>query len=154
MLFGTFTMPSVHTTLDFLANLPRYETEKPFQAFPLADHLPADLEPSSLSNVEFHPQKVEIHDLRNGGDFNLSTSGFQLITDKVTSAKIDTIEAMEKYKADIEKIIYNIVGADFVKCFDCKRFRKKATMLLIQCSLRGLRLVHTVSLTIPLDTSV
>jgi hypothetical protein len=109
-------MGSVTTTLEFLADLPIYKTEQPFQVIPSPDW--PEIEPTSLSNIKLHQGSVIIHDLRDQDEqFTLDTAGFEFTHNEPQSLDFSSTEALEQYNRNTEDFMKEHFGAVFVRCF-------------------------------------
>jgi hypothetical protein len=109
-------MGSVSTALEFLADLPIYKTEQPFQVIPSPDW--PEIDPASLSNIQLYEGPVTIRDLRDQNDqFTLDSAGFEFIRNEPTTLDFSSTEALESYNRETEDFLTMHFGAVFVRCF-------------------------------------
>ena len=118
-------MPDVITTLEFLARLPLYETEKPYLYLAGKDE---GLDPNvmKLDNLEFERHSgITIHDMRQqelkfddcGFEFDHCPSRFKQFTKR---------EEIEGYIAETEKFLKTRFNAEKVAIYDTRLRRNDA----------------------------
>jgi hypothetical protein len=109
-------MGSVSTALEFLADLPIYKTEQPYQVIPSPDW--PEIDRNSLSNIKLQQDSVTIHDLRDQSEqFTLDTAGFEYMRKQPRSLDFSSAEALELYNRETEDFLKTHFGAVFVRCF-------------------------------------
>ncbi|KAH8704215.1 hypothetical protein BGW36DRAFT_458326 [Talaromyces proteolyticus] len=134
-------MPSVQTTLEFLAKLPLYQTKKPFCRVPKEDE--NETNPEGLSNIQWHNGDVTIKDLRDITDtFKLDVCGFQVVGQPFAVSQLDE-NAIAQYQKDTEAFLKEFLKADYVVCHDCRR-RKNATYPSATLDINNPMLIQTL----------
>ena len=115
-------MDAVKTTLDFLADSPVYDTQKPFVVLRDIKHKGTHKN-AQLTNIEWDVRPVLINDLRlQSNDFTLESAGFQIFDHVSSHLRFTDIPSMSKYQQETESTLTHLFEADFVLCYDCKVF--------------------------------
>jgi hypothetical protein len=114
-------MPDVESELHFLADIPRYKEEKPYNVILAAEApLPTESE-LPLSNIEPEPHPVFIKDFRDHvQDMTVREHGFQLIGHTTKAGFDRNWETIAAYRAETEAMLKKSFDADFVLCWDYK----------------------------------
>lgn len=115
------TGTDIQTTIDFLADLPIYEEEKPYYLHPSAtanDHL----DEVRITNVEWNTKCVTVHSMRDKVDISLEKNGFCYIKQESTCIPKPGmgIDAVSNYCKEGEDLLRSIFDAEFVHCYDFK----------------------------------
>lgn len=104
-------------TLRYLANLPKYQTEKPFSLALTNSHLE-----KQVNNLEHEDHEgVKIHDIRGfESNFNVKTDAFTILKEPMT-LNIDAGKEEElSYIRNIASIITKMFSADRVITYDIR----------------------------------
>jgi len=114
-------MPDIESELHFLADIPRYKEEKPYNVILAAETpLPTDSE-LPLSNIEPEARPVFIKDFRDHvQDMTVREHGFQLIHHTTKAGFDRTLETIATYRAETEAMLREAFDADFILCWDYK----------------------------------
>ncbi|MCJ1310491.1 hypothetical protein MMC25_004155 [Agyrium rufum] len=117
--------------IQFIKNLPLYQSEKPFQLF---IDIPTSAPDQRKTNIEFSTHEVEIHDIRGQEeDFSLEKQGFQVgrlerwkeFEERIDSSKEasgKTVDIRESYLSALEELLrIEVEGVDRVAIFDWRR---------------------------------
>lgn len=117
-------MPEIRATLQYLQDLPLYETEKPYWCL-LPPHEGFDPNAQRVDNLEFESRPdILISDIRESAEaLNLDTCGFEVLAHRSDLSNIETAEDVDAYKAETEALLRDKLGAVFVKCYEV-RMRK------------------------------
>jgi hypothetical protein len=113
-------MPALISSIDHLADIPLYKTEKPYFVMPSAtDQIEEDF---ATSNLEFERHdNIHFSDVRGCEDeFNLETSGFQIIPHVAKNLVLDSVDQLEAYKTEIEVWLKELFGAEHIVCYETK----------------------------------
>ena len=115
-------MNAVKTTLDFLADSPVYDIQKPFVVLRDINHRGRHRN-AQLTNIEWDVRPVLINDLRlQSNDFTLESAGFQILDHVSSHLRFTDIPSMGEYQQETESTLTQLFEADFVLCYDCKVF--------------------------------
>ncbi|KAI5797839.1 hypothetical protein DFH27DRAFT_560449 [Peziza echinospora] len=95
-------MPNVEANLEFIADLPIYNKEKPFHILKPEDDDP-NFDPYANTNLKFESHSVLISDLR-GTQHTLATSGFQVVNHKSQFLELDT----HAYKVETKDLLSSV----------------------------------------------
>ena len=118
-------MNAVKTTLDFLADSPVYDTQKPFVVLREINHRGRHRN-AQLTNIEWDVRPVLVNDLRlQSNDFTLESAGFQILDHVSSHLRFTDIPSMSKYQQETESTLTQLFEADFVLCYDCKVFSQQ-----------------------------
>ncbi|KAJ5710650.1 hypothetical protein N7488_004806 [Penicillium malachiteum] len=105
-------------TLCYLANLPKYQTEKPFSLAYTNSHLE-----KQVNNLEYEEHKgIQIRDIRGfESNFNVDTDAFTIVKEPMT-LNIDAGKEEElSYIRDMASVITKVFSADRVITYDIRR---------------------------------
>jgi hypothetical protein len=112
-------MGYIKADLSFLADLPKYETEKPYSILASINAPKPDDFPEGGSNVDFDKLTVPIHDLRGSeDDFTIVKNGFQVVPHVSKAEWARSWEGIASYKRETEAILTRMYNAEFVLCWD------------------------------------
>ena len=115
-------MNAVKTTLDFLADSPVYDTQKPFVVLRDIKHKGTHKN-AQLTNIEWDVRPVLVNDLRlQSNDLTLESAGFRILDHVSSHLRLTDIPSMSKYQQETENTLTHLFEADFVLCYDCKVF--------------------------------
>ena len=116
-------MLEVQSTLDFLADLDLYKTERPFVFTPSQEfEEKVSTSEAVLNTVELDPEVVTLRDIRGQKDFSLSESGFELVRNEslATAKEFSEIEARDDYARQTEKFWMKHLNAEYVLTYNVK----------------------------------
>ncbi|EXJ60697.1 hypothetical protein A1O7_04850 [Cladophialophora yegresii CBS 114405] len=119
-------MPDVRSTLEFLARLPLYETEKPYLYLPGKDE---GLDPNvtKLDNLEYeHHSGILIKDVRQHPELSFDDCGFEFQEFPSRYKQFETAADTDGYRAETEQILTKRFNAERVMVYDI-RLRKNDT---------------------------
>jgi hypothetical protein len=107
-------MPSLVASLEFLADSPIYESEKPFMVLSSAE-----LSQDPVTNIQLEDRDVEITDMR-GGHFGLDEHGFQILQHKSEHLHITDLAGVQAYKSECEELLATVFPhAEKIYTYDC-----------------------------------
>lgn len=113
----------IYTKIDFIANSPLYEEEKPYFLHPSAS---VDLDKAEIknTNVEWNTKPMVVHSMRDRGDISLEKNGFCYVEHETKHIFGTTAaqEAIAGYRAETEDMLRSMFDAEFVHCYDFKVF--------------------------------
>jgi hypothetical protein len=120
----------MQVSLTFLADLPLYETEKPFYALlrPAEDFDPNDLDsnyepPHPTNNLEYETKhNIPISNLRGiESKFYLEKHGFEVLPHTSRFANdLKTPSSIDRYKKEVQEMLKQRFDADYVFCFEAR----------------------------------
>ncbi|ETI24450.1 hypothetical protein G647_03819 [Cladophialophora carrionii CBS 160.54] len=116
-------MPDVRTTLEYLARLPLYETEKPYLYLPGKDE---GLDPNvtKLDNLEYERHSgILVKDVRQHPELNFDDCGFEFQEYPSRYQQFATAADTDRYRAETEQILKKRFNAERVMVYDI-RLRK------------------------------
>jgi hypothetical protein len=114
-------MSDVVTSIEYLQNLPLYQTEKPYYCL-LAPHEGFDPNAQRLDNLEFEVfPNIRVTDIRDSIDeFSLEKCGFEVFSHHSDGLEFNTAEDVHAYKQETEAMLRDKLGAEFVKCYEVR----------------------------------
>ena len=113
-------MNAVRTSLDFLADSPLYQSEKPFVVLRDVEHQRTH-STAQLTNLKWDAQRVLVNDMRSETqDLALETAGFKMIDHASSNLQFSDIPSIIQYRRETERLLTEFLGANFVVCYDCK----------------------------------
>lgn len=117
-------MPEIRATLQYLQDLPLYETEKPYWCL-LPPHEGFDPNAQRVDNLEFESRPdILIRDVRESTEaLSLDTCGFEVLSHHSNLSNFETAGDVDAYKAETEALLRDKLRAVFVKCYEV-RMRK------------------------------
>ncbi|KAI9767664.1 MAG: hypothetical protein M1840_005535 [Geoglossum simile] len=116
-------MPDIHAAIDYLQDLPLYQTEKPFWCFLPPDHPAPGPDTQRTDNLEFEPHhNLKITDIRTkAAEISLEAYGFEVLSHTSALSEIASLADVDRYKAETRELLRARLGpASFVKCYDLK----------------------------------
>ena len=112
-------MPSVHARLDFLADIPLYQHEKPYVVL-LPAHEKSDPD-QRLNNLEWEVHDVLATDIRGLWDaIDIDRCGFQAIRHKTASLGFDSDPDLWAYRKETESLLKERYPSSYIVCYDLK----------------------------------
>ena len=111
-------MPDIEAGLDFLANIPLYQTEKPFLALLSPDR---QIDPEiPRSNLQWeHHDRITIRDMREDAqNVKIEKCGFQFVNHESSISSFEDVLRVEAYKRETETLLAKELGAERVVCYD------------------------------------
>jgi hypothetical protein len=116
-------MPDITADLEFLADLPLYQYEKPYLALlPLSANRDPDKE--RLDNLEFEVRGgIPVTDVRGQAGFTIERCGFEVLKHESQCLVFNGVEDVEAYKRETEMLLRERFGAVHVECYHL-RLRK------------------------------
>lgn len=116
-------MPAVQATLEFLAKIPLYDTEKPYLYLPGKDEK-LDPDQTRLDNMEYelHPD-ILIKDIREQPSLTLDKCGFEYVTHPFPCESLETRQEISKYCSEMERLLAERFQAERVVTYE-HRLRK------------------------------
>jgi hypothetical protein len=115
-------MPDVQSSIDYLAKLKLYETEKPYYCM-LAPHDGFDPDAQRLDNLEFETHSdITFHDMRPLlSTIKMEDYGFQVVHHSSSHLALDSREDCKAYQAETEELLGKEFRAEFVKCYELRK---------------------------------
>src|SRR5438034_10716671 len=103
-------MPDITADIDFLADLPLYQREKPYLAL-LPPSPDRDPDKKRLDNLEFEIRKgITIMDIRNTEGFTIGECGFQVLTHESRHLAFSNVAYVDSYKRETEQLLQTTFG--------------------------------------------
>jgi len=144
----------IQTSVDFIADLPFYEEEKPFFVHPSASN-EVDVEKIQITNVHWDKRGVTVHSMRERTDLSLEKNGFCYV--KHESNYLPgmgmTSDTVTQYRRESESLLQSLFKADHVQSYDYK-VRKNSPMTLEQFDPRDPLLVEEAAVGAHVDISL
>ena len=92
--------------------------EKPYWCL-LSPQDGIDPDSRRLDNLEFESRDIEITDTRPFKDsIQLEEYGFQVLSHTSEVSEFASVDDVQKYKSETERMLRDVLGAPFVKCYD------------------------------------
>lgn len=112
-------MGEVQTNLEFLIDLPLYQTEKPYMIQPSVED---KLDPSDpkLHNIEWELRPVVVRDIRGSIPLPIETTGFSMINHISQKTSFANVFGKEEYRQETAQCLKKMLGAEAVQCYDCR----------------------------------
>lgn len=117
--FLTAKMPSITASIEYLADIDLYKTEKPWSGLLIGGkkHFNSG---QRLDNIELTYHDCDVQDVRENQDLPFDKTGFQLYKQKSpTLSEFDTIEKLETHQAEMAAFLTEKLDAVYVKTYDC-----------------------------------
>ena len=114
-------MPDIQANLEFLADIPLYETEKPYLA--LVPPRPGfDPNTERMDNLEWETHSgIAITDIRGQSDtLTIDKCGFQVMQHSTRVTEFDRAEELRAYREETEALLRDTLQASYVLCYDLK----------------------------------
>lgn len=106
--------------MQFLADIPLYDVEKPYYAMPAAAN---DIDPSlPTTNLEFETHNgLLFRDARGREDeLTLGRVGFQIVNHTPKNLILESAEQLAAYKLEIEEFLKEKLGGVHAVCYESK----------------------------------
>jgi hypothetical protein len=118
-------MPSVQSSLDFLARLALYETEKPYILLPLKGQ-GLDPDEERLDNLEFETHDgIVMKDIRENSRIKVDSYGFEYYRHTTSVHGFDTTEDVDAYQVETEQLLRERFSALYVLTYDVRLRRNE-----------------------------
>ena len=112
-------MPLLHARLDFLADIPLYQHEKPYVVL-LPAHEKSDPD-QRLNNLEWEAHDVLMTDIRGIWDtLDIDRCGFQAIRHKTASSDFHSVPDLRAYRKETESLLKERYPSSYIVCYDLK----------------------------------
>lgn len=114
-------MPNISTEITFLANIPLYDTEKPYFLFWAAGD--EKQKPIPSTNIQWQTQEdILVKDIRGKEkDFTLKSNDFEILYHlSGVSFPITSVEDMERYKRETETLLKQNFNARAIYCYESR----------------------------------
>jgi hypothetical protein len=112
-------MPDIQGSIDFLADLPAYKTEKQYLILlPVESDL--DPEAQNLTNLSYELRSTLIRDIRSDASFKLDTCGAQLLSHKSRFRSFSTPEELKAYRAEVDELLYATFNPVFARYYKAR----------------------------------
>ena len=139
-------MPDIQASLEFLADIPLYEEEKPYLAL-LPPHHGFNPDIKRMDNLEWETHSdITIKDIRDSCDrYTIDECGFQVLEHSSKATGFDTESELRAYREETEALLRDNLQASLVLCYDLKvgmYYRTKSSnatkhgIVAEKCSLR------------------
>jgi hypothetical protein len=116
-------MPDITADLEFLADLPLYQHEKPYLAL-LPPSLGKDPDQERLDNMEFETHSaIPITDIRGRARFTIEECGFEVLPHSSQHLSFENVDDVDAYKKETELLLCQRFQAVHVECYHL-RLRK------------------------------
>lgn len=114
-------MPNVKTDIEYLQNLPRYKTEKPYYLLKSPDPN-FDPDAQRLDNLEYETHSnILIQDMRDSPhDFTMEKNGFEVVSHQSTTLSFQSADDVKAHKAETEDLLRKQLGAVYVRCYELR----------------------------------
>lgn len=114
-------MPDVQASLEFLADLPLYEHEKPFLAL-ITPHDGFNPDRERMDNLEWENHRdIIIRDIRGQNEpLTVNACGFQVSQHSTRISKFDDPDALRAYRDETERLLSSVFPESQVVCYDLK----------------------------------
>jgi hypothetical protein len=112
-------MPDITASLEFLADIPLYDEEKPFLALmPPLDGFDPNVQRTDNLEWEIH-HNVPITDIRDRGqEFTIERCGFLVANHTSQHLALDSVESLRAYRKETEELLHKTLGATHVVCYE------------------------------------
>ena len=113
-------MPDISASIEYLADLPIYKTEKPYGAL-LANGAEFFAKGKRLDNIFFEEHECIVTDVRDKPEFTLERSGFE-ICEQVSNTLSDfqTTEEADIHRKEIAEFLKKKLDAVHVNTYDLR----------------------------------
>ena len=116
-------MPANRADIEFLADLPTYQTEKPYLCL-LSPDQKIDPDQVRLDNLEFEKHSnIHVENMREHPDLRLEDCGFEYVQHKPTISKFTGAADVDAYKRETEALLKDRFAAVRVLTYEL-RLRK------------------------------
>ncbi|KAM5350376.1 hypothetical protein ACJ41O_006881 [Fusarium nematophilum] len=119
------TEADIQTTIDFIADLPLYDEEKPYLLHPSAS-AKVDVDQIKTTNVEWNKTGVTVRSMRNKPDISLEKNGFCHVQheSKYLPGPGMGADAVANYRRETEDLMRSLFNAEFVHCYDYRLLKE------------------------------
>ncbi|RMZ86696.1 hypothetical protein DV736_g6080, partial [Chaetothyriales sp. CBS 134916] len=118
-------LESVKATIEFLAKLPLYETEKPYLLLP-SEHQGLDPDEIRLNNLEFeHHDDVIIKDMRQTKELSVDCCGFEFYPHSSAISSFHDAGDIEEYRVETQHLLASRFGAEKVMTYEIRLRRNQ-----------------------------
>ncbi|KAJ5729082.1 uncharacterized protein N7483_003590 [Penicillium malachiteum] len=124
-------MPDLITSIDYLADLELYKTEKPYAVVVSPENHDESIE---TNNLVFESREgLTITDIRgHENDISLETSGFTVTPNKSQLSNVESWDEIRAYQKETEQFLKDWFQADSVFCFDLKLRKNEPVTRLVK----------------------
>ena len=132
-------MPDIKASIEYLAPLTLYETEKPYLALlPPSEGYDPDTQRTDNLEYELHEDML-VTDIRGRNEeFRLEDCGFQVLSHHTKLKAVESMKDVELYKRETEEMLRKNLGVLHVTCYDvkvpflqCPRSRKAGSNVVL-----------------------
>ncbi|KAF4418502.1 hypothetical protein F53441_14476 [Fusarium austroafricanum] len=116
-------MTTVQSTLDFLADLDIYKTQRPFVFTPGQEfERLIDTREEKLNTIHLSNEQVTLYDIRGKDGFSLQESGFEVVPNETRNSSLDFMPeaARDDYARETEEFWMKHLGAEYAFCYNVK----------------------------------
>ena len=118
-------MPAVQTSIEFLAKLQLYETEKPYLLLPGKDQ-GLDPDKTRLDNLEFERHDgILVRDMRHEPSLDVNECGFEYYTHHSQYERFDAAGEIDGYKLETEQLLKQRFSAVKVLTYEARLRRNQ-----------------------------
>ena len=118
-------MPAVQTSIEFLAKLPLYDTEKPYLFLP-GKHQGLDPDKTRLDNLEFERHdNILVRDMRDEPSLDVNQCGFEYYTHRSQYECFDNAGEIDGYKSETQKLLQQRFNAVKVLTYEARLRRNQ-----------------------------
>ena len=111
-------MPDLATSIEHLADLELYETEKPYCILLSSEDVPDGV---PTDNLVFTRHDTVVRDIRgNEDDYVLEKSGFTLLNHSAQSTNFKTLHGLQQYQEETQVLLGQHFDAECVVTWDVK----------------------------------
>ncbi|KAF2759931.1 hypothetical protein EJ05DRAFT_509607 [Pseudovirgaria hyperparasitica] len=112
-------MPDIVTSIEFIADLPLYKNEKPYQVLVSAAEYDSSV---TTNNLKFEKRdSVLIRDVREQKEpFDLNEVGFTILNHQTSVSEIKTNEEVAEYRSETQTYLKKLLDVECVYTFDVK----------------------------------
>lgn len=118
-------MPAVQTSIEFLAKLQLYETEKPYLLLPGKDQ-GLDPDVTRLDNLEFERRDgILVRDMRDDPSLDVNDCGFEYYTHHSQYERFDAAGDIDGYKLETQELLKERFSAVKVLTYEARLRRNQ-----------------------------
>lgn len=107
----------IHAHIDFIANLPLYESEKPFFVYPPVTQDRSISNEEDLSNVQWETHAVPVQTMRRVAVPDFDQSGFKYLEHQSSTLPTSARSNAREYQKETEAVLQDHFQAELVKCY-------------------------------------
>lgn len=113
-------MPAITSSIEYLADIDLYKTEKPWSGLLINSKERFFDKGQRLDNIEFEYHDHNIRDVREQPGLRFDVTGFDLCSQKCsTLSEFNTIEKLNSYKTEMSAFLKEKLGALYINTYDC-----------------------------------